>query len=99
MRLFTKSKLENIAEMSPKEQADFIRTIEQDDDTMAKFMQGFQNDTRWRSNLKSENKKSFDMLNDIYATLTKKYKINIDPKDTLETVRKTIATAKKEQKE
>ena len=63
------------------------------------FMQGFQNDEGWRKTLVKENKKSYDMLNDIYATLAKKYKIRIDPKDTLETVRITIATAKKEQKE
>ncbi|MDD2745156.1 MAG: hypothetical protein PHU93_01335, partial [Candidatus Gracilibacteria bacterium] len=99
IRLFTKNKLENIGNMSPKEQTEFIRTIEQDDDTMAKFMQGFQNDVRWRQNLRSENKKSHDMLSDVYATLAKKYKINISPRDTLGTVKDTIISAKKEYKE
>lgn len=80
--------------MSAKEQADFIRTIEQDNDLMAKFMQGFQNDIRWKQNLKSENLKSYNMLADIYNTLSKKYKIIISEKDTLETAKKTITLAK-----
>jgi len=39
IRLFTKNKLEKIGNMSPAEQANFILSIEKNDDTMAKFMQ------------------------------------------------------------
>lgn len=93
-RLTSKEKWDNIAKMDPKQRTELIQELETNDDQLAKFIEGWQNDRRWRTKVEKEKPEAYALLRATFDQLVKKYDIQIEADDLLSATGKKVREAK-----
>jgi len=76
------------------ERIELEKKIENDNDLLSKFIDGWKNDKRWRDKMEKEHPSSYIILMGLYDKLVKKYDIKIGDGDLLSAIRGKVADAK-----